>query len=70
MNYSQLSKYLKSRFNKARVCPECGGVIFDQDEFIMQVKTIRKNKFYIFSHERCVTNEQIVQKTKDSAVWV
>ena len=70
MNYSNLSPYMRSRFNKARVCPECGGIIFDQDNFVMECKTIGKHKYYIFSHERCVSNEQVIEKAKEGSVWL
>lgn len=65
MKYNELSKYFRSKLNRARVCPECGGIIFDDDDFVIEQKTIGRCKFYIFSHERCVSNVKIIKKAKE-----
>lgn len=66
MKYEELSPYVKRRFNKARICPECNQVIFNEDDFIVEIKTIARSKYYIFSHARCVTNVQIIEKAAES----
>lgn len=56
MNYKELSKYEKERFNKA-ACPICGKRIFSADPFILIKVRNSRYTVYNFLHEACLAKK-------------
>lgn len=64
MNYRELSKYEKERFNNA-ICPVCGKLVFTADPFVMIKVKNSRSIVYNFIHESCLQAAHRRKKAAD-----